>query len=525
MKSRPNPLLRITAAVALACAGSAYSADVTLSTGTYTDTQSYDNGNLGPGQYNVVTFGSGANYTFSGDLTLPIAWNRIHLNSGAALNVAGSIRTNLTGVSLNGGTLTTGGLRLGDGPNWAGSTNDGKQNIEWGDSVINGSTIIANQSNDNFISLDPSPDYPGDFGNWLWINGDGATIDSNGFNIGNTMNTYGGGGLTKTGAGTLSLTASNNFTGNTNINAGVLEVTSTGKLYGGGYTTAPTITVSSGTTLKLNGWDYDSAGSLGGLDFSRDRLVVNGGTIEFTGDSNSTIGGAAGRNFTVGTGGATLKASSPSGQRWFIAENTLYGYGNLVNDNGLTLTGDGDGEIQKIIEGTGSLTKSGSGTWTLGAVNTYDGATTVSAGTLLVTGALGNTAVTVNGGTFGGTGTVGGSFSLNSGFFHVADLADPLAVTGTITLFSGFGVDDLAGLDWGSVADGTYTLISGTLGEGVFDALANNSLGTAHDIDGENGNRVAYFKEGSLQLVVIPEPRAALLGSLGMLALLRRRRR
>jgi hypothetical protein len=54
-----------------------------------------------------------------------------------------------------------------------------------------------------------------------------------------------------------------------------------------------------------------------------------------------------------------------------------------------------------------------------------------------------------------------------------------------------------------------------------FAALGNNSLGTAYDL---GGGRSAYFEEGSLKLVVIPEPRAALLGGLGLLALLRRRR-
>ena len=103
----------------------------------------------------------------------------------------------------------------------------------------------------------------------------------------------------------------------------------------------------------------------------------------------------------------------------------------------------------------------------------------------------------------------------------MADLFDALQVTGTVTLYAGFGIDDLTGLDWGSVATGTYTLINGTLGAGVFDGLDNNSFGTAYDI---GGGRSAYFQTGSLQLVVIPEPRAALLGGLGLLALLRRRR-
>jgi hypothetical protein len=103
----------------------------------------------------------------------------------------------------------------------------------------------------------------------------------------------------------------------------------------------------------------------------------------------------------------------------------------------------------------------------------------------------------------------------------VVDLFDALQVSGAVTLYAGFGIDDLAGITWGSVAADTYTLIDGTLGAGVFDSLSNNSLATAYDI---GGGRSAYFQEGSLQLVVIPEPGTALLGGLGLLALLRRRR-
>ena len=36
--------------------------------------------------------------------------------------------------------------------------------------------------------------------------------------------------------------------------------------------------------------------------------------------------------------------------------------------------------------------------------------------------------------------------------------------------------------------------------------------------------RSAYFTEGSLAVMVVPEPGAALLGSIGLIALLRRRR-
>ena len=88
------------------------------------------------------------------------------------------------------------------------------------------------------------------------------------------------------------------------------------------------------------------------------------------------------------------------------------------------------------------------GKWIISGTSTYTGATTVSAGTLLVSGALGNSAVGVsNAGTaFGGSGSLAGSLTLNVGtLFYVADLSDPLLVTGAVSLYSGFGVDDLAG--------------------------------------------------------------------------------
>jgi hypothetical protein len=73
---------------------------------------------------------------------------------------------------------------------------------------------------------------------------------------------------------------------------------------------------------------------------------------------------------------------------------------------------------------------------------------------------------------------------------------------------------------WGSVADGIYTLIDTTATDFSLARLENFGLANAYDI---GGGCSAYFRRGSLQLVVIPEPAAALLGGLGLLALLRRR--
>ena len=71
---------------------------------------------------------------------------------------------------------------------------------------------------------------------------------------------------------------------------------------------------------------------------------------------------------------------------------------------GLTLTGSGNGSIASIIgTTTGSLTKSGTGTWTLTGANTFTGATTVSGGTLSLANGSGSSlgftsGITVNSG-------------------------------------------------------------------------------------------------------------------------------
>ena len=64
-------------------------------------------------------------------------------------------------------------------------------------------------------------------------------------------------------------------------------------------------------------------------------------------------------------------------------------------------TGDsGDDAISGIISGAGSLKKAGSGTLTLSATNTYTGDTTISEGTLTVSGALADTTDVINSGTY-----------------------------------------------------------------------------------------------------------------------------
>ena len=84
----------------------------------------------------------------------------------------------------------------------------------------------------------------------------------------------------------------------------------------------------------------------------------------------------------------------------------------------------------------GGLTKSGSGALTLPGTNTYTGATSINAGSLLITGnsiAATGTVTVASGATLGGTGTTGGAITLSAGGI----LAPGTGTTTTGTLSTG----------------------------------------------------------------------------------------
>jgi autotransporter-associated beta strand protein len=359
-------------------------------------------------------------------------------------------------------------------------------------------------------------------------------------------------------AGTWVLSGNNTYTGATTLSGGRLVIAGTAALPSASQLTWTGNT----TTLQIqNDSNVALANTLSTSNRNLTRTLVvdrltEGAAIDLTLntarpniDNNSVWNFEKGANITSGTPTITFANGTGSSD----SNNATIGGGtnfgpitfnptgvNVVINNGITSTartrayifqGDSHGnEVNgAIANGSGTyIEKRGTGTWTFTGANDYASGTKIVAGTLLVNNATGSGtgtgSVTVDAdGTLGGTGSISGSlsFAANS-FLQVVDFDDPLAVGGTITFGSGFGIANLLGINWDILdPDTPYTVLSTTQTFGVGD-IANFGIGNSVAV-GSIG-RQAYFTNGSLAVVVIPEPSAALLGGLGLLALLRRRR-
>jgi autotransporter-associated beta strand protein len=189
----------------------------------------------------------------------------------------------------------------------------------------------------------------------------------------------GTGGLVKSGPGLLMLGGNNRFTGNITINEGVLELAPAAKLYNSGFNGNAVLTVAAAATWRLPDYSY---GGVGQLADTRQRRVINGGTIEVTGTNQTS-----GQDFTVTSAGGTFRHTAV-GQTLTLAGNN----NTNINTAGV-LTFDTLGNISvtgvsAIIEGGGAVVKTGTGTLTLGnGGNSFSGDLTVTAGKLLATAA------------------------------------------------------------------------------------------------------------------------------------------
>jgi len=151
-------------------------------------------------------------------------------------------------------------------------------------------------------------------------------------------------------------------------------------------------------------------------------LIANGGTNGGLGGTISFAGGSQGGSSQVQlSGNGQLDVSSHNAPG--VSIGSLDGDGEVVlGSNNLTVgRNNRDTSFAGLIDGQagGSLTKTGSGQFSVVGANTYTGPTIVEAGYLLISNQVGSATGTgpiiVNGGTFGGQGGVVGPVTVGTG--------------------------------------------------------------------------------------------------------------
>lgn len=259
-------------------------------------------------------------------------------------NVAGAIGT----LTINGGhfigTNAGTGLGIGGGPTSTLNVSSGSATLA--NLNLNATTATVNLSGTGVLAVNNITRSTGNTANINFdggtlmarinttaflsghnaatINAGGVTVDSNSFNITIAQSLLGGagsGGLTKTGAGILTLSGSNTHTGPTTLTQGTLSV-----------------------------------GSNANLGAEASNLVFDGGTLQITGSTLTSISGL-GRTVAFNAGkdiGIDIAAVSN------------------------TFTVD-----QVLNQTTGGFTKLGAGKVIFTQANTYTGDTTISAGALI----------------------------------------------------------------------------------------------------------------------------------------------
>jgi len=232
---------------------------------------------------------------------------------------------------------------------------------------------------------------------------------------------------------------------------------------------------------------------------------------------------------------------------------------------GSTFTLNGGASFTNNSLGATTFNKTGGGTMAIDALAVGGTQTAnswnVRAGTLLANTTVAGDVTVSSGATLGGSGTVGATTVNNGGFLSPGNSTGLLTVSSTLSLaglatsiFEIDGVNRGLGLNGYDAVDvtgalaygGTLTADFGTLfGSGsyafnLFDFSSQSGTLASVNLTGlyagvlDSGNSWSLVSgsntwgfdhsTGVLSLTVIPEPRAALLGGLGLLMLLRRRR-
>ena len=220
-------------------------------------------GDMAVGRANLVI--SGGNVSADRIITSAASadWGRLVIADGSTVTathgVDGSVNTGATfQLDLNGGELCTPSIRVAD-------REDGWENNAY--LTFNGGKVTAiGANNADFITL-----YGGNQN--CYVGAGGAKIDTNNYNIGIRVNLLDqGGGLTKSGAGMLTLLGNNTYRGDTTVTGGSLTV-------GHPATGTSVLITNAGFETPVfdpGGWNYLADDGIGGWSFTGGGIAANG---------------------------------------------------------------------------------------------------------------------------------------------------------------------------------------------------------------------------------------------------------
>ncbi len=507
---------------------------LTLSgTNTYSGTTSITTGTLR--LENTAALGSSPLVQIT-NRTLQFATDTAFSGPNVSITSGGTIVSDRFTPSSPGITHVLGDATIGNG-----TTNyTAGSNVSGGTAAIQLGNVSNNNGSVSSITLNPTTANIIITGNYtlgtsntgtanLTLGGTGSVNSIAGAIVNGTRDT---GNLIKSGTSTWTLTGASTYNGTTSVRNG---------------------------SLILDAGDdrLPTTGSVVLGEASNSGKLVLGGTTK----SDQTFAGLT----TTGLGGSVVGGNAT------VSKLTL----EIASTNDFSGTLGGAGTNENNL----ALTKTGSGTLTLSGVNSYSGITTIKAGTLKIntsttigssskitvgdTGSSGTVLDTTTAGLTVGSGqtlagigqvlatgqtvtidgtlapgnspgtlsmTVGNldlgnatslAFELNPLDTTVgANINDLVAVTGNLNLDGLLSVVATSG-DFLSVVANTSWRLFDYSGSFTDDTL---SLGSMPSLASGLSWSIDTATTGQVNLVVIPEPRAALLGGLGLLALLRRRR-
>jgi autotransporter-associated beta strand protein len=365
---------------------------------------------------------SGAN-TYTGLTTVSVG--KLALGVSSSASTSGPLGTTASGTTVtSGAVLDLNGFSLSSSATEALSLNG--TGISSGGALTNRSSTASNYI--GLITIASTASIVTDAGDINLTNTGAFASDGFALTIGGSGNgtisgafTANSQGITKIGGGTWKLSGANMYGGATLISAGTLQLGSTAAL---GVANG-LVTVSSGAALDLNGFT---------LSVSKNTTINGTGITSLGAITNSSLSAA------IYPGIITLASdASIVGETGSIAISNT----SQLNGSGFTLTlgGATGGSFSSALStGSGGLTKIGTGTWTINALNFYTGSTTISAGTLKL--GIGGTGNSADRGPLGtsGVGTVvaaGAVLDLNGNSIETSSIPEALTLNGSGILGGG----------------------------------------------------------------------------------------